>query len=101
MEYDPSWMPDLPPALRTNESMYFTGIFLSYMAYGAACTLGLQCLALLRSTSVGSQKARRLWTAIVLFILIMDTIFIATGHVFEKMALVTYRNFPGGPSSWI
>jgi hypothetical protein len=100
MEYDsPSWTPDLPPAARLDESMYFTGLFLSYIAYGAAITLGLQCLALLRSTGIGSPKARHLWTAIVVFILITETICVVTGHIFEKMAFITYRNFPGGPST--
>jgi hypothetical protein len=84
-----------------NESMYFTGLFLSHIAYGAAVTLGLQCLALLRSTTVGSLQARRLWTAIVLFILITETACVATGHTFEKSAFITYRDFPGGPSTWI
>jgi hypothetical protein len=91
MEYDsPSWTPDLPPAVRSDESMYFTGLFLSYIAYGSAITLGLQCLTLLRSTAVGSPKARHLWTATVLFILVIETISVAAGHPFEMKAFITY-----------
>jgi hypothetical protein len=101
MEFNPSWTPDLPPAARLNEGDYYTGMFLANIAYGAAVTLALQCLALLRYTAVGSREARRVWTAIVLFILIIETICVATAHIFEKEAFITYRNFPGGPRTWI
>jgi hypothetical protein len=99
MQNDPSWTPDLPPALRLNENMYFTGMFLESIAVGASITLGIQCLALLRSTAVGSKKARRLWTTIVFFILAMEITSAACGHTYQKMAFIEYRNFPGGPSA--
>ena len=98
---DPSWTPDLPPVALLDESMFFTGMFLSSIAYGAAITLGLQCLVLLRSTAVGSPRARRLWTAIVLSILIVETVCAAITHISQKLSFVTYRNFPGGPRTSI
>jgi hypothetical protein len=100
MEHNPSWVPDLPPEVRLNEDMYFTGMFLEYIAIGASITLGIQYgLALLRSTAVGSQRARRLWTAIVLFILAMEITSVACAHTYQKMAFIEYRDFPGGPSA--
>jgi hypothetical protein len=98
MEHNSSWTPVLSPAAHLNESMYFTGLFLSCVASGAAITLGLQCLALLRYTAVGTPEARRFWTVFVLFILIIEIICVATGHIYQKMGFITYRNFPGGPS---
>jgi hypothetical protein len=101
MQYDPSWTPDLPPVQRLKENMYFTGMFLANIALGASITLGIQCLALLRSTAVGSKKARRLWTTIVFFILAMEITSAACGHTYDKMAFIEYRNFPGGPGAWL
>ena len=101
MAYNASCTPDLPPAALLNENMYFTGMFLSNIAYGAAVTLGLQCLVLLHSTVAGSPRARCLWSVIVLFILVSGTYSVAIGHIYQKIAFITYRDFPGGPSTWI
>jgi hypothetical protein len=101
MAYNASCTPVLAPTALLNENMYFTGMFLSNIAYGATVALGLQCLVLLRSTVAGSPRARRLWSAIVLFILVSGTFAAATGHIYQKIAFIAYRDFPGGPSTWI
>jgi hypothetical protein len=101
MQPDPSWTPDLPARILSNESIYFTGTFLSEVAFGAAVTLGLQCLALLRSSkATGSTKARNIWSIIVLFILSSAAIHEICGQVHVTMAWVYYRNFPGWPGMW-
>jgi hypothetical protein len=102
MQPDPSWTPTLPAHVLEGENTYFTGVFLSIIAYGAAVTLGLQCLVLLRSSkATGSTKAKNIWSIIVLFILGAASVHEICGQLHITMAWVYYRNFPGGPGMWI
>jgi hypothetical protein len=102
MQPDPSWTPNLPARALLNESIYFSGTFLSAIAFGAAVTLGLQCLVLLNSSkATGSTKAKNIWSIIVFFILGSAAVHHICGQIHLTMAWVYYRNFPGGPGMWI
>jgi hypothetical protein len=97
MQFNSSWTPDLPPPALFSERAYLAGVFIHCFAYGAVATLSLQCLALLRSTAVGSPRSRRLWSAVVAFLLICATIYAAIGVSFVSLAFINNRDYPGGP----
>jgi hypothetical protein len=99
MQFNSSWAPDLPAVALFNERTYLAGVLVQSIAYGAVVTISLQCLALLRSTAVGSPRSRRLWSFVVAFLLTCATLYSVLGDTFVLVAFVNNRDYPGGPGA--